>query len=76
LAGILAKYLADILAKRLADRLPAPEGTRDIIGLVVPSIVIIILSKLAGPLDDIKSRNKTAIAKVDLYIDRIKLYSI
>jgi hypothetical protein len=71
-----AKYLADIPAKRLANRLPALEGTRNIVGLVVPFVAVTILSKLADPLDNIKSYNIPAIGKIDLYIDRIKLYSI
>jgi hypothetical protein len=58
---MLAKYLVDILAKRLAkylaDILPALEETRDIVGLVVPSIAIIMLLKPADPLNDIKRRN-------------------
>jgi hypothetical protein len=71
-----AKRLADIPAKCLADRLLALEGTRNIIGLVMPSIAIIMLPKPTNPLDNIKSRNIPAISTVSLYIDRIKLYSI
>jgi hypothetical protein len=52
-----AKHLIDIPAKRLADILPALEGTRDIIGLVVPPIAVTILSKPVNPLDNIKSRD-------------------
>jgi hypothetical protein len=56
-----AKRLVDILAKypakRLANILPALEKTRDIIGLVVPFIAVIIFPKPADPLDDIKSYN-------------------
>jgi hypothetical protein len=52
-----AKLLVDILAKRPADRLPALEGTRDVMGLVVPLIAIAILPKPADPLDNIKSYN-------------------
>jgi hypothetical protein len=56
-----AKRLVDIpakhLAKRLADILPALEGTRDVIGLVVPPIAIAMLPKPANLLDDIKYYN-------------------
>jgi hypothetical protein len=76
LADTPAKYLADILAKCLADRLPALKKTRDIIGLMVPFIAIAIFSKPAGSLDNIKSYNIPFIDKIDLYIDGIKLYSI
>jgi hypothetical protein len=54
---MLAKYLVDILAKRLADILPALEETRDVVGLIVPSIAVVVLSKPADPLDNIKSYN-------------------
>jgi hypothetical protein len=61
LVGILVKRLVDILAKclakRLADILLALEGTRDIVGLVVPLIAVTILPKPADPLDNIKHRN-------------------
>jgi hypothetical protein len=76
LAGMPAKRLANIPAKRLVDRLPALEETRDIVGLVISPIVVAILLKLVDPLDNIKHHNILAIGKVDLYIDRIKLYSI
>jgi hypothetical protein len=57
LAGILAKCLVDIPAKYLADILPALEGTRDVVGLVVPPITVAILLKPANPLNNIKSYN-------------------
>jgi hypothetical protein len=61
LAGTPAKRLVDTSAKHLAkhpaDILPAPEGTRDIIGLVVPSIAVAILPKPTDPLDNIKHYN-------------------
>jgi hypothetical protein len=57
LAGMPAKRLANIPAKRLVNRLLALEETRDIIGLVVPSIAVAILPRPANPLDNIKSRN-------------------
>jgi hypothetical protein len=57
LAGMLAKRLVDILAKCLADILLVLEKTRDVMGLVVPFIIIAILSKPADPLDNIKSYN-------------------
>jgi hypothetical protein len=76
LVNIPAKCLANILAKRLADRLLALEETRDAVGLVISSIAVAILFKPVDPLDNIKYRNIPAIDKVDLYINRIKLYSI
>jgi hypothetical protein len=72
----LAKYLANILAKRLANRLLALEETRDIIELVISPIAIVIFSKLVDPLDNIEYCNILAIYKVDFYINKIKLYSI
>jgi hypothetical protein len=56
--------------------LPALEKTRDIIELIISSITIIIFLKLADSLDNIKYYNILAIGKINLYIDRIKLYSI
>jgi hypothetical protein len=68
-----AKHLANILAKRLVDILPALEETRDIVGLVVPSIAIAMLSKPANPLDNIKSYN---ILLIGLGILTKYIYSI
>jgi hypothetical protein len=76
LVDILVKYLANIPIKYLADRLPALEETRDIIGLVISSITITIFLKPADPLDNIKHYNILAIYKVNSYINKIKLYSI
>jgi hypothetical protein len=77
LARTLVKYLVGIpIAKYLADRLPALEGIRDIIGLIVPPITIAIFPKLADLLDNIEYYNILAIYNVDFYINRIKLYSI
>jgi hypothetical protein len=73
LAGMPAKYLVDIPAKRLANILPALEGTRDIVGLVVPSIAITILPKPADPLDNIKNYN---ILLIGLDILAKYIYSI
>jgi hypothetical protein len=57
LAGTLAKRLVNIPAKRPANILLILKETRDIIGLIVPSIAVAILSKPADPLDNIKSCN-------------------
>jgi hypothetical protein len=73
LAGILAKRLVDIPAKHLADILPALKETRNVVGLVVSSIAIIMFFKLADPLDDIKSYN---ILLIDLGILAKYIYSI
>jgi hypothetical protein len=60
----------------LANRLPALKKTRNVVGLVISPIAVTILPKPANPLDNIKNYNIPAIGKVNLYIDRIKLYSI
>jgi hypothetical protein len=70
---MLAKCLVDILAKYLANILPALEKIRDIIGLVVPPIAIAILPKPANPLNNIKSHN---ILLIDLGILAKYIYSI
>jgi hypothetical protein len=77
LAGTLAKCLVDILTKRLAKYLAnillALKGTRDVIGLVVPSIAITIFPKPADPLDNIKYYN---ILLIGLDILAKYIYSI
>jgi hypothetical protein len=73
LAGTPTKRLIDILAKYLADMLPALEETRDIIGLVVPFIAVAMLFKPADPLDNIKSYN---ILLIGLGILAKYIYSI
>jgi hypothetical protein len=73
LAGIPAKYLVDISAKYPADILPALEETRDVVGLVVPSIAVAMLFKPANLLDNIKSRN---ILLIGLGILAKYIYSI
>jgi hypothetical protein len=73
LAGIPAKCLVDIPAKYLANILPAPEETRNIIGLVVSPIAVAILLKPADPLDNIKNCN---ILLIGLDILAKYIYSI
>jgi hypothetical protein len=69
----LAKLLVDIPIKRPANRLSALKGTRNIIGLVVPFIIVAILPKPADPLDNIKSYN---ILLISLGILAKYIYSI
>jgi hypothetical protein len=68
-----AKYLADILAKYPANRLPALKETRDIIGLIVPFAAVAMFLKPADPLDNIESRD---ILFIDLGILAKYIYSI